>query len=346
MSVCMLADPIVIRKAFDLVGAELRDRRMLGEIMVCSGSVFLLRYGWTDDGTRIEVDISFDGRDGLIRQACERAGQAVRLLDGWLDRLLPRLCRDGVSTSGNFPTGMYPTWEKPGLRVLAASPDLLIPMVFLATLRPMPDMTLEDMEPAFRIAAAVGIRTSKRLRKLVMPYLERKSGRDVDFERMVEGRLSRFEEGLDRFGLSPSLRIKPKSLAEVIDLVRENPDWFNFAMYQFKEVFYLEKNPDTQQAMLDPAPVPLGIAKNDAWIGATGEHLSQRWGLKVPAWTQEAAFMGGSVPDFWSTEPTARDIEIVETPPAFRRRLLFSSAEPLMDAKFPNHRKVRMPYWQ
>ena len=87
------------------------------------------------------------------------------------------------------------------------------------------------------------------------------------------------------------------------------------------------------------------IRQNDAWLGAVGEHLAQRWGLEVPAWTQEAAFMGGQKPYFWPDEALARDIQIVETPPAFRRRLLFTYAEPLMNAKFPNDRKVRMPFW-
>jgi len=77
--------------------------------------------------------------------------------------------------------------------------------------------------------------------------------------------------------------------------------------------------------------------------GAPGPTLGD---LRVPPWTQEASFTGDAVSDFWSTAPTARDIETVETPPAFRRGLLFSSAEPLMDAKFPSHMKVRMPYWQ
>ena len=319
---------------------------MLGEIMVCLGRVFLLRYGWTDDGTRIEVDISFDGKNGRIHQACERAGQAVGLLDGWLERLLPRLCRDGVTQPAEFPTGMYPSWEKPGLRVLAASPQLLIPMVFLATLRPMPDTTIEDLEPAFQIAAAVGIRTGKQLGKLVRPFVARKQNNEDELDRTFEAKLTLFDAGLDRFGLSPPLDYKPRSLAHVAELIRGNPDWFNCAMYQFEQAFYLERDRDIQQAMLDLAPTPLDVAKNDAWIGAVGEHLAQRWRLKVPAWTQEPAFMGDSIPDFWSTEPTARDIEIVETPPAFRRRLLFTSAEPLISAKFPNHMKVRMPYWQ
>lgn len=97
MSVHLLADPAVIRRAFDIARMELRDRRMLGEIMTCSGSVFLLRYGWTDDGTRIEVEVCFDGKDGLVRQACERAGQAAGLSDDWLERLLPRLGRESVA---------------------------------------------------------------------------------------------------------------------------------------------------------------------------------------------------------------------------------------------------------
>src|SRR5919107_2699849 len=181
MSVFSLVNPDPILKALNLVGEELRDRRMLGEIMVCSGNVFLLRYGWNDDGNPIEqVDIFFDGKNGPIRQACERAGQAIWLPDGWVERLLPRLCRDGTPQSGDFPTGMYPSWERPGLRVLAAPPRLLLPMVFLVTLRPMPDLTIENLEPAFRIAAAAGIRTGKRLRRIVTPYLERKPRADND----------------------------------------------------------------------------------------------------------------------------------------------------------------------
>lgn len=212
---------------------------------------------------------------------------------------------------------MYPSWEKPGLRVLAASPQLLVPMIFLATLRPMPDTTIEDMEMAFRIAAAAGIRTGRQLERLVRPYVERKQGGRDDSDRIVEGQLSRFELGLDRFGLGPSLRFPPRSLADVADLVRGNPDWFNFALYHFEQAFYLEHDKASQQAMLHPAPTPLDVARTDAWIGAIGEHMAQRWELMVHSWTQQGAFMGNTAPDFSSKDQTARDIEIVEAPPAF-----------------------------
>jgi hypothetical protein len=128
-------------------------------------------------------------------------------------------------------------------------------------------------------------------------------------------------------------------------LAREDGDCFGLASGEFGQAFYLEKDKAAQQAMLDPVPIPSGDPRNDAWLGAIGEHLAQRWDLEVPAVDQEVAFMGGQKPSFWPDEALARDIQIVETPPAFRRRLLFTSAEPLMNAQFPTDRKVRMPFW-
>lgn len=72
--------------------------------------------------------------------------------------------------------------------------------------------------------------------------------------------------------------------------------------------------------------------------------MTQEPGL--PNDVQDLALCVDSSPDFWPDATVARDIQVVETPPAFRRRLLFTYAEPLMNAKFPNDRKVRMPFWQ
>ena len=346
MSVHALVDSEAVQTALELAGEEIRHQRFLGEIMVSAGKALLMRYRWSDDGKQIQADISFDGRNGPVRQALERAGDRVGLPGGWVDHVLPRLFGDGQSAGGGFPTGMYPTWERPGLRVLAAPPRLLIPMVFLATLRPMGDLSMEDLDPYVRIAAQAGITTSDRLKAVVAPFLIKKDSYDSSLARAVDFRLSRFEEALDRIGYGLTLTSQPKTLAEVADIVRENSDYFVLAMCQFREAFYLATDRDAQQVMLDPAPVPTGNTRGDAWIGAIGEHLAQRWGLEVPAWTQDPAFMGEAAPSFWPFEPVARDIQLIETPPAFRRRLLFSHAEPLIDAKFPNARKVSMPFWE
>jgi hypothetical protein len=338
--------PALVRKALDLAGEELRGHRVLGEIMIHGRSAILVRYSWAEDGTRIGADIALEGRHGIVRQAVVGAGRSIGLPNDWVEDILLAVFGHGPSASAGFPAGMYPSWERPGLRVLSAPASLLVPMTFLASLRPRDDIGYDDLEPAIRIAAQAGIRSARRLKCLVAPYLERKEKEDGGLARILERRLSQFEYALDRIVCGVVLNAKPKSLAEVAAWAREDGDCFGLASGEFGQAFYLEKDKAAQQAMLDPVPIPTGDPRDDAWIGAIGEHLAQRWNLEVPSWTQEVAFMGGQKPSFWPNEALARDIQIVETPPAFRRRLLFTYAEPLMNARFPTDRKVRMPFWQ
>jgi hypothetical protein len=73
----------------------------------------------------------------------------------------------------------------------------------------------------------------------------------------------------------------------------------------------------------------------DAWIGATGEHLAQRWGLRVPAWCHRPEHYALKDPAFFPPSQALRGVLIVESPPAFRSRLLFTRVEPLDRARFP-----------
>jgi hypothetical protein len=336
----------LVRQALNLAGEELRAHRVIGEIMIHGRSVILVRYSWSDDGTHIEADIALEGRHGIVRQAVVGAGRSVGLPNDWVEDVLPAALGHGPSAAAGFPTGMYPSWERPGLRVLAAPASLLVPVTFLASLRLGEDIGYDDLEPAIRIAARAGVKSAKRLSRLVAPYLERKAKDDGELARTIETRLSQFEYALDRFGCGVVLGSTPTSLADVAAMVREDCDCFSLALAEFAGAFYLTKDKAAQQAMLAPVPIPTGDPRDDLWLGAAGEHLAQRWDLDVPPWTQEAAFMGGQKPSFWPDEALAHDIQIVETPPAFRRRLLFTYAEPLMNPKFPPYRKARMPFWQ
>jgi hypothetical protein len=284
MSVHALVDSEAVRTALELAGEEIRHQRFLGEIMVSAGKALLMRYRWSDDGKQIQADISFDGRNGPVRQALERAGDRVGFPGGWVDHVLPRLFGNGQSAGGGFPTGMYPTWERPGLRVLAAPLHLLIPMAFLATLRPMGDLSMEDLDPFVRLAAQAGIKTSRRLETLIAPYVDNKRNRDDHVRDAVDRRLEWwYEVALERLGCGLTLGSKPKSLAEVADVAREDCDLLPLALIAFREAFYVATDRDAQQAMLDPVPDPTGNATDNAWIGATGEHLAQRWDLEVPS---------------------------------------------------------------
>ncbi len=129
---------------------------------------------------------------------------------------------------------------------------------------------------------------------------------------------------------------RPQTLAEVASIVRANGNDYAMPLDEFCDEFYLDY-PDktTQQRRLDPVPEPVGNALADAWIGAVGEHLAQRWGLHVPPWTQRAAHFALKDPHFMPPSTALRGVVIVESPPAFRSRLIFTRAEPLARARFP-----------
>ena len=131
---------------------------------------------------------------------------------------------------------------------------------------------------------------------------------------------------------------RPQTLAEVARVARSNASEFAMALDEFVDEFYLD-HPDkeAQQRRLDPAPEAVRDALVDAWIGATGEHLAQRWGLRVPDWTQRSVHFGLQEPAFLPASHALRGVVIVESPPAFRSRLLFTRAEPLARGRFPSN---------
>ena len=138
---------------------------------------------------------------------------------------------------------------------------------------------------------------------------------------------------------------RPQTLAEVAQIARKRPSEFPRALDEFGDEFYLDY-PDkmAQQQRLDPVPPPVGNPLIDAWIGAAGEHLAQRWGLKVPGWTQRGLHFALKEPVFLPPEVAVRGIVIVESPPAFRSRLIFTRAEPLARARFPSSaRRAKVP---
>jgi hypothetical protein len=129
---------------------------------------------------------------------------------------------------------------------------------------------------------------------------------------------------------------RPQNLAEVARIARANISDFAMALDEFVDEFYLD-HPDkaAQQRRLDPIPELVGDALTDAWIGATGEHLAQRWGLRVPAWCYRPEHDALEDPHFYPPSRALRGVLIVESPPAFRSRLLFTRVEPLARARFP-----------
>ena len=125
---------------------------------------------------------------------------------------------------------------------------------------------------------------------------------------------------------------RPNTLAEVGRRVSVGAA-FGPTLSEFLDEFYM--NPEQRAAMIADEPPRLQDARDHALLGAVGEHLARRWNLPAtPAWTDEPSrflqepYFTTPIEALW---PMLRE----ESPPAFRRRMIFTEAEPLRRARMP-----------
>ena len=101
---------------------------------------------------------------------------------------------------------------------------------------------------------------------------------------------------------------------------------------EFLDEFYGQ--PERRQAMIADELTPLADDRAHAMLGTVGEHLARRWGLAVPAWTNDAKrFL--HEPYFTTPIENLKAMLLAQSPLAFRRRLIFTEAEPLRRARMP-----------
>lgn len=125
---------------------------------------------------------------------------------------------------------------------------------------------------------------------------------------------------------------RPATLAEVARRVNAGEQAFDFALSEFLDSFY--SNPSLHSGMIAEPPEHLSDSLLDAMLGAVGEHLALRWKLSVPGWTGEPErFLRR--PHFTSPFEGLKALLLAESPVAFRRRLIFTEAEPLRRARMP-----------
>ena len=126
--------------------------------------------------------------------------------------------------------------------------------------------------------------------------------------------------------------MRPTSLKEAVDRSIEGYEFMD-AIKEFLDEFYLS-GPSERQQMIGEEPGLTGVAFQDAYVGAVGEHLARRWGLDIPAWADDPRrFL--DEPHFPDHMELAKPVFLRDSPIAFRRRLIFTEAEPLRRARFP-----------
>jgi hypothetical protein len=127
--------------------------------------------------------------------------------------------------------------------------------------------------------------------------------------------------------------IRPGTLLQVLQLVDEGEE-LRFCMAGFLDGFYRDENPGSRTRRIAQDPGLTDDQKMNALLGAIGEHLSRRWNIgAAPAWTdQPKRFLDR--PWFMGHE-RMKGFLLAESPLAFRRRFIFTEAEPLRRASMP-----------
>jgi hypothetical protein len=119
---------------------------------------------------------------------------------------------------------------------------------------------------------------------------------------------------------------RPRSILEIAARADTVFQQFDPAVREFLDEWQLMSREQRSMA-LEGEPQRLGDVK-DAYLAALAEHLALSDRLSVPAWTEQPGrFL--SEPFFAGGLESLKAILLVESPLAFRRRLIFISANGL-----------------
>lgn len=128
---------------------------------------------------------------------------------------------------------------------------------------------------------------------------------------------------------------RPATLTEVARR-RNDGEEFGPLVAEFLDTFYgaLKRSAAEAAACIAIAPEPIADERQHALLGAVGEHLARRWGLAIPAWSNDSSrFL--SRPYFTTELDGFKAMMLAQSPLSFRRRLIFTEAEPLRRARMP-----------
>ena len=132
--------------------------------------------------------------------------------------------------------------------------------------------------------------------------------------------------------------MRPTSLKDAVDRIIHGTS-ASIALNEFLDEFYLSRE---RQGMIHEEPGLTGVARQDAYVGAMAEHLARRWGLVMPGWADDPRRFLDS-PYFVDNLQLMKPVLLRDSPIAFRRRLIFTEAEPLRRARFPRAEVAQEP---
>ena len=120
--------------------------------------------------------------------------------------------------------------------------------------------------------------------------------------------------------------MRPRSIAEIAERANATQRTFDAAVREFLDAW--QSMPvHERKAALNDEPTRIGRVQ-DAYLAALAEHLALEERTLAPAWTErKERFL--AEPFFAGGLETLKALLLVESPLAFRRRLIFISADAL-----------------
>jgi hypothetical protein len=119
---------------------------------------------------------------------------------------------------------------------------------------------------------------------------------------------------------------RPLSITEIAERSSGDSQLFDLSVREFLDAWQTLA-PDERRGALAEEPGPVGRVE-DAYLAAVAEHLASLDRMEAPEWT-EAPRRFLREPFFAGGLESLKAILIVESPSAFRRRLIFISADGL-----------------
>lgn len=134
-----------------------------------------------------------------------------------------------------------------------------------------------------------------------------------------------------------ALRSRPGSLRAVAERTLAGGR-YDPLLREFLDDFYVVDDA-AREAALAAEPATLSPV-HDAYLAAVAEHLALRFRLTVPSWTEEPSrFL--PAPFFAGGMEGLKALLLAESPLAFRRRLIFVSADALSRPRDPDFPRLR-----
>jgi hypothetical protein len=121
------------------------------------------------------------------------------------------------------------------------------------------------------------------------------------------------------------MNILPSTLSEVARRAATGEQGFDLALRELLDPFYA--NPEQREAAIRQQPQSLDPLR-DAYIAAVAEHLARCYSQDIPYWA-ETPGMDLKRPFFAGNLQSLKARLTVESPTAFRRRMLFISKDAL-----------------